>query len=324
MTLQHHMKGEHMETLERFRGCLLGLACGDAVGTTVEFRSRGSFVPLTDMIGKGPFSLQPGQWTDDTSMALCLATSLLECGGFDAADQMRRYCRWMDEGYLSSTGECFDIGTTVSMALRRFQAGGEAFAGSTDPRTAGNGCLMRLGPVPMYYFNDRDAAISQSGDSARTTHGAKECVDASRLFAAMLWLALSGEGKDAILYGHGMTDLCSERLRSIARGDYRSRDVGLIRGNGYVVDSLEAALWCFERTATFEEAILCAANLGDDADTTAAICGQLAGAYYGQSGIPGHWLERLACAEQIRTLAERLHAARSGQPLAAVCQDEIV
>lgn len=120
MTLQHHLKGEHMGTLERFRGCLLGLARGDAVGTTVEFRSRGSFVPLTDMIGNGPFSLQPGQWTDDTSMALCLATSLLECGGFDAADKMRRDCRWKDEGYLSSTGECFDIGTMVSMALRRF------------------------------------------------------------------------------------------------------------------------------------------------------------------------------------------------------------
>lgn len=304
------MDRHDMETRERFRGALLGLACGDAVGTSVEFERRGSFAPLTDMVGGGPFALQPGQWTDDTSMALCLATSLLECGGFDAADQMRRYCRWMDEGYLSCTGECFDIGMTVCDALRRFQDDeDEAFAGSTDPRTAGNGCLMRLAPVPMYYFSDRGSAIAHAGDSARTTHGAQECIDASRLFGAMLWLALSGATKAATLSGHGLSDLRSERLASIARGAYRGRQADAIRGNGYVVDSLEAALWSFERTTSFEEAVLCAANLGDDADTTAAICGQLAGAFYGEAGIPQHWQDRLAWTERIRALADRLHDA---------------
>ena len=99
-----------MEQRDRHRGCLLGLAVGDAVGTTVEFLPRGAFEPLTDMVGGGPFKLLPGQWTDDTSMALCLATSLVECGEFDAADQVSRYCRWLEEGYLSSTGRCFDIG----------------------------------------------------------------------------------------------------------------------------------------------------------------------------------------------------------------------
>lgn len=306
-----------MNTSERYRGALLGLACGDAVGTSVEFLRRGSFAPLTDMIGGGPFSLQPGQWTDDTSMALCLATSLLDCGGFDPADQMRRYCRWMEEGYLSSTGECFDIGMTVSDALYRFLDDDDAFAGSTDPYTAGNGCLMRLAPVPMYYFHDRASAIAYAGESARTTHGALECIEASRLFGAMLWLALSGATKEAILCGHGMAELQSERLASIARGAYRGQDAAAIRGNGYVVDSLEAALWCFERTATFEEAILCAANLGDDADTTAAICGQLAGAFYGQAAIPRHWQDRLAWADQIRALADRLHDERQATPTGA-------
>jgi ADP-ribosyl-[dinitrogen reductase] hydrolase len=257
-------------------------------------------------------------------MALCLASSLLECGGFDAADQMRRYCRWMDEGYLSCTGQCFDIGMTVSAALRRFQTSGHAFSGSTDPRSAGNGCLMRLAPVPMFYFADRKAAIVNSGESARTTHGADECMEASRLFGAMLWQALSGAGKDAILCGHGITDLSSNRLSSIALGDYRGTDARNIRGNGYVVDSLEAALWCFEQTATFEEAILCAANLGDDADTTAAICGQLAGAFYGRSAIPERWVERLAWAEQIRDLADRLHEIQRRNPTVSVTQDEMV
>ena len=108
---------EMMEQMERFRGCLLGLAAGDAVGTTVEFKPRGSFEPVIDMVGGGPFQLQPGQWTDDTSMALCLAYSLVETGRFDADDQMQRYVRWWREGYLSRTGVCFDIGNTIASAL---------------------------------------------------------------------------------------------------------------------------------------------------------------------------------------------------------------
>lgn len=295
-----------METIDRFRGCLIGLACGDAVGTAVEFRARGSFKPVTDMVGGGPFALHPGQWTDDTSMTLCLATSLLECDGFDATDQMQRYCRWHDEGYLSSTGHWFDIGMTVADALRRFRDSGEPFSGSVHPRTAGNGCLMRLAPVPMFYFGDRHVAVEQSGQSARTTHGARECVDASRLFGAMLWLALSGANKETILLEHGITDVQSGRLTSIARGDYRDHEASAIRGSGYVVDSLETALWCFAQTDSFEEAILLATNLGDDADTTAAICGQLAGAFYGIDGIPVRWASRLTMSDMIDDLARRL------------------
>jgi ADP-ribosyl-[dinitrogen reductase] hydrolase len=238
---------------------------------------------------------------------------------------MLRYCRWMDDGYLSPTGECFDIGMTVSAALRRFQDTGEPFSGNTHPRTAGNGCLMRLAPVPMFYFGDRDAAIEHAGHSARTTHGAQECVDASRLFGAMLWRALWGAGKDDILLGHGMTSLQSERLASIADGGYRKLDATAIRGNGYVVDSLEAALWCFAGTSSFEEAILCAANLGDDADTTAAICGQLAGAFYGATAIPEDWRSRLAMAGTITGLADSLFEYGTRTPDgSAVRQGDVV
>jgi ADP-ribosyl-[dinitrogen reductase] hydrolase len=114
-----------MEMLERYCGCLLGLAVGDAVGTAVEFMPRGTFEPLTDLLGGGPFDLQPGEWTDDTSIALCLATSLVEKSGFDARDQMERYWQWYKSGYLSSTRHCFDIGTTVFQAIRRFKCTGE-------------------------------------------------------------------------------------------------------------------------------------------------------------------------------------------------------
>ena len=139
-----------MQPIERFSGCLLGLAIGDTVGTTLEFKRPGSFEPLTDMVGGGPFRLKPGQWTDDTSMALCLAASLIECRGFDARDQMERYVRWWREGYMSSTGHCFDIGNTTAEALGIFQRTRDPFAGSTDLDKAGNGSLMRPAPVPMF------------------------------------------------------------------------------------------------------------------------------------------------------------------------------
>lgn len=302
-----------MDVRERFRGCLLGLAIGDAVGTAVEFRPRGSFEPLTDMVGGGPFGLEAGQWTDDTSMALCLAESLVERGAFDARDQMERYCRWAETGYLSSTGTCFDIGNTVAAALDRFRRTGDPIAGSADPRTAGNGCIMRLGPVPMFFFPDVGAAERWAAASSRTTHGAAECVDASRLLARIVCRALGGAGKDEVAFGDAATFTGAPSIVAIARGEYRDKAETEIRGTGYVVESLEAALWCFARTESFERAVLAAANLGDDADTTAAVCGLVAGAYYGASGIPRRWLDRLALRDRIEGLADRLYEASAGR-----------
>jgi ADP-ribosyl-[dinitrogen reductase] hydrolase len=296
-----------MDARARFRGCLLGLAAGDAVGTTVEFRPRGTFPPLTDMVGGGPFHLQAGQWTDDTSMALCLATSLVEGNGFDARDQIERYCQWFETGYLSSTGVCFDIGGTTRAALERFRRTGEPYAGSTNPRTAGNGSIMRLAPVPMFFYPDLEAVEHYAAESSRTTHGTAECVDACRLLARILYRALQGQPKDQVLLGDRAAFEGRSKIVAIARGEYQDKPETAIRGTGYVVESLEAALWCFARSNSFEEAILKAANLGDDADTTAAVCGQVAGAYYGE--IPQHWLERLAMRAEITHLAERLYEA---------------
>lgn len=296
-----------MSPLERYEGCLLGLACGDAVGTTVEFRTRGSFEPVTDMVGGGPFGLVAGEWTDDTSMALCLAASLVHREGFDAVDQMNRYCNWRSVGYMSSTGNCFDIGITVSGALTRYLASGDPFSGDPDPRTAGNGALMRLAPVPMFFAPSAQATWRQAGDSTRTTHGAQEAIECSQLFALQLRAALLGESKAAILATAPLAVL-SEKVAALARGDYATKPRERIKGSGYCVESLEAALWCFAHTQSFEEAVLAATNLGDDADTTAAICGQLAGAFYGVGGIPAHWLDKLVMRDEIAQLAGRLLA----------------
>lgn len=302
-------RNDDMNSSDRFRGALLGLAVGDALGTTVEFRPRGTFRPVTDMIGGGPFDLEPGQWTDDTSMALCLAASLAETGRFDLADQIDRYCRWHETGYLSSNGRCFDIGNTIRAALRRYRATGNPAAGSTDPRSAGNGCIMRLAPVVLYFHPDEDRVARHAAESCLTTHGASECLEAASLLGRILARALAGQSKERILQTEIHESSREPRVAAIENGDYLVKTESQIRGSGYVIDCLEAALWCFARTETFEAAVLAAANLGDDADTTAAVCGQVAGAFYGESGVPRRWIERLTMADEIRELADRVKAA---------------
>lgn len=293
-----------MSRADRYRGALLGLACGDALGTTLEFKPRGSFAPLTDMVGGGPFDLQAGQWTDDTSMAMCLAESLVRCEAFDPRDQMNRYVNWYQHGYWSSTGACFDIGTATRAALHAFLRSGDPMAGNPDPASAGNGSIMRLAPVVLRYAGTVDLQ-EKAALSSQTTHAAHECLDACRLLAVAIERALQGQGKPALLDLQAV-GASGARLRDIAAGGYRDQPPERIRGNGYVVDSLEAALWCFARHDTFAETVLAAANLGDDADTTAAVVGQLAGAYYGMAGIPAQWLARLQDREAIQTLADAL------------------
>lgn len=291
---------------DRYIGALLGLACGDAIGTTVEFEPRGTFEPLADMVGGGPFDLAPGQWTDDTSMALCLAASLLHCGGFNAVDQMNRYVNWWQWGYYSCTGECFDIGLTTAKALQKYLVTGDPMAGSDDPETAGNGSLMRLAPVVLFYHPDVERCRNHARQSSATTHAAPEALDACELFAVLLGNALSGMHKNDVLKcSHSFG---SAAVEALAGGRYAAKDECEIRSSGYCIDSLEAALWCFMRGTSFEETVLMAANLGGDADTVAAIAGQLAGAFYGRSSIPSHWLERLAMRDEI----ERLAAALAG------------
>ena len=303
-----------LELSDRYAGTLLGLACGDAVGTSVEFCPRGTFSPLVDMVGGGPFNLVPGQWTDDTSMALCLAESLLTKNGFDAKDQMGRYLNWWQWGYMSSTGECFDIGNTVRQALLKYQQTNQPFAGPIEPDTAGNGSLMRLAPVVLFYYPSHPEIAKFTAASSCTTHSAPEAIECCQLLGELIAKALSGKPKAEIL-GSSQTIFSEDKVRSIAAGEYMLKTREQITGTGYSVASLEAALWCFWRTESFESAILEAANLGDDADTTAAITGQLAGAFYGKSGIPSQWLTKLHMGAEIEnTAAALLETAKCWKP----------
>jgi len=306
------------DSRDRVRGALIGLAVGDALGAAVEFMAPGSFPPLTDMRDGGPHGLRAGEWTDDTSMALCLAESLLQRGGFDAGDQMRRYLDWYRRGYLSSTGRCFDIGNATRAALHRFEADGNPFAGSPDPGQAGNGSLMRLAPVALFYRDDPAEAVRRCGESSRTTHAAPATIDACRYFGGLLVGAVRGVAKETLLSPRytpvpalwDSEPLCPE-IDAVAAGSFLHRKPPQIRGSGWVVASLEAALWAFASTDSFREGCLAAANLGEDADTTAAIFGQIGGACNGESAIPSEWRSRLALPGELDRIAEGLFEAPS-------------
>jgi ADP-ribosylglycohydrolase len=307
-----------MNILDRYRGALLGLAAGDALGTTLEFSAPGTFEPIDDMQGGGPFALDAGQWTDDTSMALCLAESLLECGRFDPVDQLRRYVRWYREGYHSSTGRCFDIGVAVRGALVRFEKTNEPWCGSNDPMSAGNGSIMRLAPVPLFFAQSPAIAIARAGDSSRTTHAVLDAVDACRYLAALIVGALEGRPRAELfgsmftpVHGRWANEPLSPNIAEIASGSFLRRQPPHIKGSGHVVRSLEAALWAFAKSTSFEDGVLLAVNLGDDADTTGAVYGQIAGAYYGAEGIPERWRSKLAHVGTLEDFAERLLKERA-------------
>ena len=308
-----------MKPIERYRGCLLGLAAGDAVGAAVEFRSPGTFPPLKDMIGGGVFRLKAGQWTDDTSLALCLAESLIEKQGFDPVDQLERYVRWWRQGHLSSTGTCFDIGNTTGEALAHFLKTRDPEGASTNPRSAGNGSIMRLAPVPMFFASQPEAAIARSADSSRTTHAAPAAVDGCRYLGALIVGALDGAPQDELsserycpVPGFWEDHPLIPEIDEVAGGSFKRKHPPEIKGTGHVVKCLEAALWAFYHSSSFSEGCLLAANLGDDADTTAAVFGQLAGAFYGEQGIPEAWRAKLAFHDLIRDFAERLFQLRIG------------
>lgn len=295
---------------DRYRGALLGLAVGDALGTTVEFSERGTFEPMTDIVGGGPFELNAGEWTDDTSMALCLGDSLIAKNGMDLCDQLERYLSWWRTGHNSLTGRCFDIGNTVRSALERFWYNHEPYSGSRDPNSAGNGSIMRLASVPMFYATDTKRAIHQSGESSKSTHGATECVDACRGMASLLVTLFRGGTMEEALTGSSLyqsVEPVTPKIKAVLLGSYQDKKALDIQGSGYVVESFEAALWAFWNSSSFKEGALLAVNLGDDADTTGAVYGQIAGAYYGKQGIPKHWLKKLAWHNRIQSLADKLY-----------------
>lgn len=299
-----------MTTTDRRRGCFWGLAIGDALGAAVEFQSPGTFEPVTDYRAGGPFKLAAGEWTDDTSLALALADSLAN-NGWDLNDQASRYLTWWRTGKYSVTGKFFDIGNATAAALARFERSRDArTSGDPSECASGNGSIMRLAPVPIRYADlfphDVERLARLAAESSLPTHASPQCLSACRYFALLLAGLIHGCERYEVLAPDWpalaklqASEPLHSRVKKIALGSFRQRQPPEIRGTGYVIESLEAALWAFYNAPDFSTAVLRAVNLGDDADTTGAVCGQLAGAHWGESGIPSHWCQRLARREMI-------------------------
>ncbi len=269
---------------------------GDALGAAVEFRPPGSFAPVTGYRNGGPHGLEAGEWTDDTSMAVALADRITTVG-WDLNDQANRYVEWWQTGKYSVNGRCFDIGITTRNALSHFTAKKNALtSGDRSERASGNGSIMRLAPVPIRYahlYPDNCEELTRlAEESSLPTHASDACVSACRYLAIVLAALIHGEAREEVLSPdwpplqtlHATKPL-HPLIHEIAEGSFRHKQPPTIQGSGWVVKSLEASLWAFHKADNFEEAVLRAVNLGDDADTTGAICGQLAGAYWGESGI---------------------------------------
>ena len=290
---------------DRALGAFLGLAIGDAVGTTLEFRARDAQPRLEDMTGGGPFALPPGAWTDDTAMALALADSLAATGTLDCRDLMDRFVQVVAARRVLVHRVPASTSATLPARLSAGTCGPETRSPArTHPRTAGNGSLMRLAPVALRFRNDRSRLIDTAAEQSRTTHGAEEAVDACRAFAELLVDAIAGSPRAVLLAPRPFEG--APAVAGIMAGSWRGRARTEIRSSGYVVHTLEAALWSVARTGDFRSAVLLAANLADDADTVAAVTGQLAGALYGLRGIPDRWLDRLAWKDRLLEAAQRL------------------
>tara|TARA_Y100000034_G_scaffold136027_1_gene210342 strand:+ start:2081 stop:3097 length:1017 start_codon:yes stop_codon:yes gene_type:complete len=305
-----------MNRIDRYRGCLLGLATGDAFGTTLEFSLPKPGMNHTEMVGGGPFNVGAGHWTDDTSMALCLAKSLIEMGQCDAKDQLDRYLSWRENGYMSSHPErgCFDIGSTTNAAIDSYVEANMMAWGpfNTEHSSAGNGSIMRLAPVPMAYAKFPSFAIAQSAHSSTTTHGCQACIDACRYFGGLIVAALNETSKKEILSElfcpseQDEDPIMDHEIEEIAMGRFKTEHPGEIHASGYVAHTLEAALWSFYETDSFEAGLIQAVNLGEDADTVGAVYGQIAGAFYGVDSIPSRWINKLYMKKGITQIADDL------------------
>jgi len=294
---------------ERFQGALVGLAVGDAIAAHTQFRKPGAFAAVGDLLGGGPFDVPRGAWTDDTAMALLLAESLLARESFDAHDLVARYGRWQREGYGSATGLCVGISANVARSLATAQYKRQPFAGSHDPEQLDKDPLSRVAPIALYFLADGKTTVARAVDSARITAQAPIVLDCVRLFAAMVHQALRGRGKDEVLRPPPAlweTPHTRPEVRAVYEGSYLHRDAAEITGGGHIVQALEAALWAFNKSDSFREGALFAANLGRDSDVVGAVYGQLAGAFNGVSAIPGIWRNSLTKNDVIVETADKL------------------
>ena len=277
--------------LDQAIGSFLGLAIGDALGCTLEFTKRKPEDKMhTEIIGGGPFAVAPGSYTDDTCMAMAMATSLLKEKSFNAISIMQEFVFWYRDGKYSPSGQCDDIGATTSQALRQWETSQSyPYSGRTEEDTSGNGGVMRLAPIIIWHRHIYENAMVDAVRQSLLTHASENCVRYAQALASILW---NGSTDPKKVYGMEMCALAPSDNWPHAGGD--------------VMSATKAAVWAVNGSSTFEEAVLKAVNLGGDSDTVGAIAGQIAGRIYGASSFPKRWLKALINEKEIRNLAIQL------------------
>lgn len=301
------MKKLHLDkAVDRRLGAIVGLAVGDALGAAVEFKPKGTFEPVTGYRGGGPHPINPGDWTDDTSMAIAIAESLSECEGVDREDMMDRFALWHSHGEFSVNGKCFDIGIQTSTALRSWRKNRSLDDIPASDRNSGNGSIMRLAPIVAYQFEDPFELRMAARASSATTHPSQLCQDSCEAMATVM---------DSLIHGMGVPPNSKDWMKLFITEDFDARVMQRIagatdrkdpKGGGFVLDCLEASLHAVTSTLSFKKAVLFAVNLGDDADTTGAVTGQIAGSHYGLSGIPEEFINGLGRKDMIGKACEQV------------------
>lgn len=281
-------------------GSFIGLAIGDAVGGPMEFIRR-DFRKVDDMTSGGIHGLAKGEWTDDTTMAYALSESLSEVG-FSLKDQLDKYCLWLKEGKYSTRDHCFDIGCATKDSLEHYLSTGDVISPYTEENYSGNGSIMRISPIAIKYHAKEDTEdfkklMKYSRESSLTTHPNVLCQDCCASLVMIINRCFYSNNKEEILNVSDEdiknAEIKTQSVIDVLKGSYKNKERDQIESSGYVLTSLEAALWCFFKTENYNDAILLATNLGNDADTMAAITGQIAGAFYGFDSINKSWLDQL-------------------------------
>lgn len=301
--------------LNRIKAVMLGHAIGDALGVPVEFRSRESLnkYPVIDMVGFGTHNVPAGTWSDDTSMSLCALSSLLN-GAIDYDDIMRNFGKWCYDGEFTTDGVVFDIGNTCSMAIDNYFYDKMSVnnCGLASVNSNGNGSLMRIHPFVLYAYytgiKDEKEFVNMIANASALTHAHKCSIDGCVIYAYVLRELLNNPDKSSV---HKGID-CARSVRPfgcyydrVFSGEMETLNRKNIKSSGYVVDSLEAAIWCLLTTDSYAECVLRAVNLGGDTDTIAAIAGGLAGALYGLDAIPANWVDGLRKKESIEEMCNK-------------------
>ncbi len=302
--------------IKMVKSAIFGLAVADALGVPVEFEPREKLQknPVDKMLGFGSHTVPKGTWSDDTSMALCTLNSITRKGKIDLVDNILEFSKWAEEGYMTPHGEMFDIGRTTLTALRNFEKSKNVYTcGGKSDYDNGNGSLMRIMPVSLYNYLknlSEEESIQNVHEVSALTHAHERSLIACGIYDFLVRELIKSPEKSSVNNALKKSEKYYADYKEIKHYKrlfdeaFIYTDINFIKSSGYVVDTLEAAIWCLLNTDNYKDCVLKSVNLGEDTDTVAAVAGGLAGILYGYDSIPNEWINTLVKNDMISELCD--------------------